>query len=110
MKRLYRFTYRETGWDVGDSSVLRWFCRVYFNAVPDHTTLNRFARDIRPETLQTFNERGTAIAVGLKVTHGRQLRTDDTVVETQIAYPSDSKLLAERCQTRNHAVAGGRLP
>jgi len=33
--------------------------------------------------------------VELKVTRGRKLRTDGTVVETNIAYPSDGKLLAE---------------
>lgn len=95
VKRLYQFTYRQTEWHVGDSLVLRWFCRLYFNAVPDHTTLNRWALLIRPETLQAFNDRVTAIAVELKVTRGRKLRTDGTVVETNIAYPSDGKLLAD---------------
>jgi IS5 family transposase len=95
VKRLYQFTYRETEWHVGDSLVLRWFCRLYFNAVPDHTTLNRLALDIKPETLRAFNERVTAIATELKVTRGRKLRTDGTVVETNIAYPRDSKLLAD---------------
>jgi IS5 family transposase len=94
-KRLYQFTYRQTEWHVGDSLVLRWFCRVYFNSVPDHTTLNRLALLIRPETLHAFNERITAIATQLKVTRGRKLRTDGTVVETHIAYPRDSKLLAD---------------
>lgn len=95
VKRLYQFTYRETEWHLGDSLVLRWFCRLYFNAVPDHTTLNRLALDIKPETLRAFNERVTAIATELKVTRGRKLRTDGTVVETNIAYPRDSKLLAD---------------
>lgn len=93
IKRLYQFPYRETEWHVGDSLVLRWFCRVYFNPVPDYSTLNRFARDIKPETLHTFNERVTTIAQELKVTRGRKLRTDGTVVETNIAYPRDSQLL-----------------
>jgi IS5 family transposase len=95
VKRLYQFPYRETEWHVGDSLVLRWFCRVYFNTVPDHTTLNRFALDIKPETLHAFNARVTAMATELKVTRGRKPRTDGTVVETQIAYPRDSKLLAD---------------
>ena len=95
VKRLYRFTYRGTEWHVGDSLVLRWFCRVYFNAVPDHTTLNRLALQIRPQTLHVLNARITAIAKELKVTRGRKLRTDGTVVETNIAYPTDSKLLAD---------------
>jgi len=94
-QRLYDFTYRQTERHVGDSLVLRWFCRVYFNAVPDHTTLNRWALLIKPETLHAFNDRITAIATELKVTRGRKLRTDGTVVETNIAYPRDSKLLAD---------------
>jgi len=113
VKRLYQFTYRETEWHIRDSLVLRWFCRVYFNPVPDHTTLNRFALAIKPETLHAFNERITAMATKLKVTRGRKLRTDGTVVETPIAYPRDSKLLADgvrvlsRALKRAKAVVGG---
>lgn len=104
VKRLYQFTYRDTEWHVGDSLVLRWFCRVYFNAVPDHTTLNRWALLIQPETLQAFNDRITTIATTLKVTRGRKLRTDGTVVETNIAYPSDSKLLADGVRVLSRAL------
>jgi IS5 family transposase len=95
VKRLYAFNYRETEWHVRDSLVLRWFCRVWFNPVADYSTLNRWAQHIRPETLHAFNERITAIATELKVTRGRKLRTDGTVTETNIAYPTDSKLLAD---------------
>jgi IS5 family transposase len=95
VKRLYRFTYRTTAWHVKDSLVLRWFCRAYFNAVPDHSTFNRWALLIRPDTLVAFNERVDQLARELKVTRGRKLRTDGTVVETNIAYPRDSKLLAD---------------
>jgi IS5 family transposase len=93
VKRLYQYTYRGTEHHVGDSLVLRRFCRVYFNPVPDHTTLNRFALEIEPETLHAFNERVTELATELKVTRGRKLRTDGTVVESNIAYPRDSQLL-----------------
>ena len=95
VKRLYGFTYRTTAWYVKDSLVLRWFCRAYFNAVPDHSTFNRWALLIKPETLVAFNERVDQLARELKVTRGRKLRTDGTVVETNIAYPRDSKLLAD---------------
>jgi len=95
VKRLYRFTYRATAWHVGDSLVLRWFCRAYFNTVPDHSTFNRWALLIKPDTLVAFNERVDTLAKELKVTRGRKLRTDGTVVETNIAYPRDSKLLAD---------------
>lgn len=104
VKRLYRFTYRQTEWHVGDSLVLRWFVRAHFNSVPDHSTLNRWAEQINPETLHAFNDRVTAIATGLKVTRGRKVRTDGTVVETPIAYPTDSKLLADGVRVLSRTI------
>ena len=43
IKRLYNLSYEQTEYHVRDSLVLRQFCRVYFNAVPDDTTLIRWA-------------------------------------------------------------------
>jgi IS5 family transposase len=95
VKRLYGLSYERTEYQVRDSLVLRQFCRVYFNEVPDDTTLIRWAKLIQPETLERFNHRLTQLATQLKVTRGRKLRTDGTVVETNIHYPSDSSLLAD---------------
>lgn len=95
VKRLYGFSYADTERHVRDSLTLRWFCRIYFNPVFDHSNLNKWALLIQPETLHAFNQRLTAIATSLKVTRGRKLRTDGTVVETNIRYPSDSGLLAD---------------
>lgn len=95
VKRLYGLSYEQTEWQVSDSLVLRWFCRVYFHPVLDHSNLNRWALLIQPDTLHAFNGRVTAIATEVKVTRGRKLRTDGTVVETNIHYPTDSSLLAD---------------
>ena len=95
VKRLYSLSYEQTEYQVRDSLVLRQFCRVYLQDVPDDTTLIRWAGLIQPETLEQFNQRLTQLAVQLKVTRGRKLRTDGTVVETNIHPPSDSSLLAD---------------
>lgn len=95
LKHLYNLSYEQTERQVRDSLVLRQFCRVYFQEVPDDTTLIRWANQIQPETLVEFNQRLSQLAYQLKVTRGRKLRTDGTVVETNIGYPSDSKLLAD---------------
>jgi IS5 family transposase len=68
---------------------------VYFENVPDDTTLIRWANLIGSETLSAYNQRVTQLATELKVTRGRKLRTDGTVVETNIQAPSDSRLLAD---------------
>jgi len=95
VKHLYNLSYAQTEAQVRDSLVLRQFCRVYLADVPDDTTLLRWANQIKPETLEAFNHRLVQLATQRKVTRGRKLRTDGTVVETNIAYPSDSKLLAD---------------
>ena len=95
VKRLYSWTYRQTAWHVKDSLVMRWFCRIYWEAVPDYSTVDKWALTLRPETLHAFNERVSELAKQLKVTRGRKLRTDGTVVETNIHYPTDSSLLAD---------------
>ncbi|MCI0555025.1 MAG: ISNCY family transposase [Anaerolineae bacterium] len=95
VRHLYQLSYEKTEKAVKDSLVLRRFCRVYFEAVPDDTTLIRWHNQISPETIKALHERVVQIACELKVTKGRKLRTDGTVVETNIHYPSDSSLLRD---------------
>jgi IS5 family transposase len=93
VKRLYGWSYEELEHFVGNSLVLRQFCRIYHEKVPADTTLLRWARVITPATLAAFNDRVVVLARNLKVTAGNKLRLDSTVVETPIHYPSDSGLL-----------------
>src|SRR5512141_2288136 len=95
VKRLYGYSYEETERTVRDSLSLRAFCRVYLNDVPDDTTLIRWANLIQPKTLEKFNQRIMQLAVARKVTQGRKLRTDGTMVESNIHAPSDNRLLAD---------------
>jgi transposase, IS5 family len=93
--RLYGWSYAETEYFVADSLVLRQFCRVYLQPVPDDTTLIKWAKLIGAETLDRLNDRAVALACSLKVTRGRKLRVDTTVVETNIHHPSDGALLGD---------------
>src|SRR5260221_9126998 len=94
-KHLYQWSYRETEARVKDSLVLRWFCRVYFERVPNETTLLRWLQTLRPETLHALNDRVVALARQAKVTKGRKLRLDATCVQTEIHHPTDSGLLVD---------------
>ncbi len=95
VKRLYHWSYAQTEHFVGDSLVLRQFCRVYLEPVPDDTTLIRWATLIGPETVAALNDRVVELARSLKVTRGRKLRIDATVVETNIHHPTDSRILGD---------------
>jgi transposase, IS5 family len=93
--RLYGWSFEKAEYFVNDSLVLRQFCRVYLERVPDDTTLIRWAKLVGPETLQKLNDRAVELARGRKVTRGRRLRVDTTAVETEIHYPTDSGLIGD---------------
>jgi IS5 family transposase len=114
VKRLYDWSYEEAERFVADSLVLRQFCRVYLQPVPDDTTLIRWANRIGPDTVAALNDRVVALAQSCQVTRGRKLRIDGTVVETTVRYPTDSKTLGDgvrvlsRLLRRAKAVLGER--
>jgi transposase, IS5 family len=93
VKRRYCWSYEETEHFVGDSLVVRQFCRVYLERVPDATTLLRWANLSGPQTLGRLNERVVELARSLPVTRGRRRRVDSAVVETTIHHPTDSGIL-----------------
>ena len=95
VKRLYGWSYEQTERFVCDSIVLRQFCRLYLEPVPDDTTLIRWANQIGSETVAALNDRAVELARSLKVTCGRKLRVDSTVVETNIHHPTNSALLSD---------------
>jgi transposase, IS5 family len=82
IKHLYHWSYAQTEQWVGDSLVLRQFCRLYLERVPDDTTLIRSAKLIRPETLHKLLDHIVELARANKVTRGRKLLLDGTVVES----------------------------
>jgi IS5 family transposase len=108
VKRLYQYSYRETERTVTDSLTLRRFCRVYFNPVPDEKTLMRWNNLLCGETLEKFNRRVAELAVEHKITKGKKLRTDGTVVESNIHPPSDSRQLADSVRVLERTVQRAR--
>jgi transposase, IS5 family len=107
-KHLYGWSYEETHERVADSLVLRWFCRVYFQSVPDKSTLIRWTHTLRPETLHALNDRVVELARQAKVTKGRKLRLDATCVQTTIHHPTDSGLLIDSVRVLSRLVKRAR--
>jgi IS5 family transposase len=108
VKHLYDWSYEDTARFVNDSLALRWFCRVYLNPVCSDKTLLRWVNLVQPETLHMFNERLDDMALELKITRGRKLRTDGTVVETHIHHPTDSSLLKDGVRVLSRLVKQGQ--
>src|SRR5215207_10020851 len=108
VKRLYGWSYAQTEHFVGDSLILRQFCRLGVARVPDDTTLLRWAALLQPATLQTLLDHVVALARQLQVTRGRKLRMDSTVVQTTIHHPTDSSLLVDSVRTLGRLIRRAR--
>ncbi|HEX5506066.1 MAG TPA: transposase, partial [Thermomicrobiales bacterium] len=105
VKHLYGWSYEQTERWVADSLVRRQCCRVYAERVPDDTTLLRWANLVQPATLHALRDHIVGLAQRLKVTRGRKLRIDGTVVETNIRHPTDSPLLNDGVRVVSRALA-----
>lgn len=108
VKQLHGWSFPQTSRFVAESLVLRHVCRVYVQAVPDQSTLNRWARLIRPATLQGLLAHVLRVATRLQVTQGCKLRTDGTVVETDIHHRSESTLLNDGVRVPSRALRRAR--
>jgi IS5 family transposase len=86
-QNLKDWSYAQTEHSVGDSQVLRQFCRLGLDPVPHHTTLVPWSNLLQPESMHRLLDRVTQLGRSLMVTHGRKLRIDSTVVASAIDLP-----------------------
>jgi transposase, IS5 family len=94
IKQMFSFSYAELSFHVGDSSQLRGFCRLPPSAkTPMKSALQSNIGSLRAETWELANKAIVLYARACKVESGRWMRTDTTVVESNIHHPLDSSLL-----------------
>ena len=93
LRRTYKWSLRDTVNTVSDSLSLRKFTKIYYEPVPDYSTLCRYDNLVTEAFLSRLNDAVVDIANARKVTKGRKMRTDTTVVESHTHYPSDSRQL-----------------
>src|SRR5438093_12453944 len=94
LKHLYDWSFDECEREVRGSLVYRAFCRIDCQRVPDAKTLIRIARLLGPDVLKALVGRLVVVARQRRVIRGLRMRADTTVVETNVHYPTDSRLLA----------------
>ncbi len=107
LMRVKHWDYRELRERIADGYSLRRFTQFYSQPVPKHDAFHRAFNRLTPATLQAVNELVVQAAVALGLEDGTQLRTDTTVVETDIHYPTDATLLWDTVRVLTRLV--GRL-
>jgi len=85
--------FREAVIRIGSDPFLQDFARMRKKAVMDFTFLDKCFLAIRPETWKRVNELLGRYGVGQGAVNPKVIRTDTTVVESNIHYPTDSSLL-----------------
>ena len=115
LKFRYRLGYEALCREVSDSFTWRRFCRIPFDgAVPHPTTLIKLTTKCGSTAVDGLNRVLLAKAVEAKVVRTHRVRADTTVVPANVAYPTDSGLLAKAVRRISGSVkriqtAGGAV-
>lgn len=87
------YSYEQLAFHLADSLSYQAFCRLAFSDTPSSSTLQDNIKKIRPETLEEVNKMLIGYARETGVEDGRKVRTDCTVIDSNIHEPTDSSLL-----------------
>ena len=108
LKFRYRLGYESLCREVSDSITWRRFCRIPIDGkVPHPTTLMKLTTRCGVAAVNGCNEALLAKAAQAKLLRTTRLRADTTVVPADVAYPTDSGLLAKA--VRRIAATGRRV-
>ena len=108
LKFRYRLGFESLCAEVADSISWRRFCRIPLDGkVPHPTTLMKLTTRCGSAAVDGLNEALLAKAAEAKLLRTSRLRADTTVVPANVAYPTDSGLLAKAI--RRIAATGRRI-
>lgn len=109
VKQMNGFSYRELAFHLADSRSYRSFCRLGItDKAPTKSSLNANLKALRPATLEAINRMLVCVAQQAGVETGQRVRTDCTVVESNIHDPSDSELLWDCVRVLTRLVGQAR--
>jgi IS5 family transposase len=107
LKHLKGWSFRELERELRGSLVYRRFTRFDQDPVPDFTTFSRVFAAQGEDLTRKIHARVVAMARQDRIAPGRKLRTDTTVVESNVHYPTDSSLLSDGVRVLTRAL--GRI-
>jgi transposase, IS5 family len=95
MKHLKGWSFRDLERELRSNLVYRRFTHFDAEATPDFSTFSRTFALLSPAITEEIHQRVVSLACEQGVASGRKLRTDTTVVESNVHYPTDSSLLGD---------------
>ena len=106
LKHLKGWSFRELERELRSNLVYRRFTRFDHDPIPDFSSFSRTFAVIGEEGTRQINARVVAKARHERIAPGRKMRSDTTVVESNVHYPTDSSLLADGIRVLSRALKG----
>ncbi len=107
LKHIKQWSFRELERELRSSLVYRRFTRFDQQKIPRYVTFSRNFAVLGDDVVHAIHLRVVATARQERIAPGRKLRTDTTVVETNVHHPTDSSLLADGLRVITRAL--GRI-
>ncbi len=95
MKHLKGWSFRDLERELRSNLVYRRFTHFDAEVTPNFTVFSRTFALLSPAVTEEIHQRVVALACEQRVARGEKLRTDTTVVESNVHYPTDSSLLGD---------------
>ncbi len=100
--------YREASIRIAESDTLQNFCRLLKKRTIDFTLLNKAFSALQPETWEMINQLLALDALAKKTITIDHVRTDTTVTECNIHWPTDATLLWDTYRVAAREMSYGR--
>lgn len=104
LKQIQDLTYQELEFQIADSQATRAFIRVPDGISYSDSALQENIKKISVETWQRIQKITVGYAKTIDFERGRTVRIDATVVETNTAYPLDSKLIVDCLRVASRVI------
>jgi len=95
MKHLKGWSFRDLARELRSNLVYRRFTHFDADLTPDFSVFSRSFALLSPAVTAEIHHRVVSLACEHGVAQGRRLRTDSTVVESNVHFPTDSSLLGD---------------
>jgi IS5 family transposase len=105
LKHLKGWSFRDLERELRSNLIYRRFTHYDAEVTPDFSTFSRLFAVLGPSVTEKIHQRVVQVARDQGVAPGRKVRTDTTVVESNVHYPTDSSLLGDGVRVLSRGLA-----
>jgi transposase, IS5 family len=106
LKHLKGWSFRDLERELRSNLIYRRFTHFDAEAIPRYNCFSRLFAVLSPTVTEKIHQRVVNLARERGVAQGRKVRTDCTVIESNVHYPTDSTLLGDGIRVLSRSLAG----